>query len=85
MTKGRPKPSGTSRSACTMGRPWSSSGTSGCGKTTLLKMTNRLIDVTSGSIQIDGEDISEIRPTALRRRIFFRWIRVISSVTLAAG
>jgi osmoprotectant transport system ATP-binding protein len=44
-------------------------GSSGCGKTTLLRMINRMIDPTSGSILIDGEDTSTLKPVALRRRI----------------
>ncbi|MDR3023619.1 ABC transporter ATP-binding protein [Chryseobacterium sp.] len=32
-------------------------GTSGCGKTTMLKMINRLVDVDSGTILIDGKNI----------------------------
>ena len=44
-------------------------GGSGCGKTTLLKMINRLIKPTSGSIYIDGQDIKQIDEVALRRKI----------------
>jgi len=44
-------------------------GSSGCGKTTLLRMINRMVDPTSGSIEIDGEDIATVEPVALRRRI----------------
>ncbi|TAJ47228.1 MAG: ATP-binding cassette domain-containing protein [Herbiconiux sp.] len=44
-------------------------GSSGCGKTTLLRMINRMIDPTSGSILIDGEDTSGLAPVKLRRRI----------------
>ena len=44
-------------------------GSSGCGKTTLLRMINRMVDPSSGSILIDGEDISGIPPVGLRRRI----------------
>lgn len=44
-------------------------GPSGCGKTTSLKMTNRLIEPTSGEILIDGKDILTEEPVALRRRI----------------
>jgi osmoprotectant transport system ATP-binding protein len=44
-------------------------GSSGCGKTTLLRMINRMVDPTSGSILIDGEDVSGIPPVGLRRRI----------------
>ncbi len=44
-------------------------GSSGCGKTTLLRMINRMVDPTAGSITIDGEDIAGVEPVALRRRI----------------
>lgn len=44
-------------------------GTSGCGKTTTLKMINRLIEPTSGRIYIDGELILNRRPEELRRNI----------------
>ncbi|WP_349947081.1 ABC transporter ATP-binding protein [Lacrimispora sp. BS-2] len=44
-------------------------GESGCGKTTLLKMINRLIKPTSGTISIDGENISGMDEVALRRKI----------------
>jgi osmoprotectant transport system ATP-binding protein len=44
-------------------------GSSGCGKTTLLKLTNRLLEPTSGTIELDGEDIAGQDPISLRRRI----------------
>ncbi len=44
-------------------------GESGCGKTTTLKMINRLIEPTSGTITIDGEDIKKKNPISLRRSI----------------
>jgi osmoprotectant transport system ATP-binding protein len=44
-------------------------GPSGCGKTTSLKMVNRLIEPTSGRILVDGRDIADEDPIALRRRI----------------
>ncbi|MGD1862488.1 MAG: ABC transporter ATP-binding protein [Leptolyngbyaceae cyanobacterium] len=44
-------------------------GPSGCGKTTLLKMVNRLYEPTSGRISIDGQDITRLPPTVLRRQI----------------
>jgi osmoprotectant transport system ATP-binding protein len=44
-------------------------GPSGCGKTTLLKMINRLYEPTSGTIEIDGHDISTEPAPELRRRI----------------
>jgi osmoprotectant transport system ATP-binding protein len=44
-------------------------GPSGCGKTTLLKMTNRLYEPSSGAISMDGLDIRQIEKTELRRRM----------------
>ncbi len=44
-------------------------GTSGCGKTTLLKMINRLLEPDSGEITIDGRPIGEQRPEELRKKI----------------
>lgn len=44
-------------------------GSSGCGKTTLMRMVNRLVDPTSGDIWIDDDHVAELEPVALRRRI----------------
>jgi osmoprotectant transport system ATP-binding protein len=44
-------------------------GPSGCGKTTSLRMINRMIDATSGSILIDGTNVSSVSPPTLRRGI----------------
>ncbi|MEX6501574.1 ABC transporter ATP-binding protein [Pseudomonas zhanjiangensis] len=44
-------------------------GTSGCGKSTTLRLLNRLIDCSSGSIRIDGEDIAAMDVKLLRRRM----------------
>ena len=44
-------------------------GSSGCGKTTTLKMINRLIEPTDGRIEVGGEDIMKLDPVTLRRRI----------------
>ena len=44
-------------------------GTSGSGKTTALRMINRMIEPTSGTITINGEDISKKNPVELRRGI----------------
>jgi osmoprotectant transport system ATP-binding protein len=44
-------------------------GPSGCGKTTSLKMINRLIEHTSGTITVDGKDISQVEAVQLRRSI----------------
>ena len=44
-------------------------GPSGCGKSTTLKMINRLIEPTTGVIEIDGEDVTHKDPVRLRRGI----------------
>ena len=44
-------------------------GPSGCGKTTTLKTINRLIDIDSGTISIDGKDIQGQDKVELRRHI----------------
>lgn len=44
-------------------------GSSGCGKTTLLKMVNRLYEPDQGVIQLFGENTKEIETIALRRNI----------------
>jgi osmoprotectant transport system ATP-binding protein len=44
-------------------------GPSGCGKTTSLRMINRTIERTSGTISIDGEDVTSKDPVTLRRGI----------------
>jgi len=44
-------------------------GTSGCGKTTTMRMINRLVPITSGTIYIDEQDIMEADPIELRRNI----------------
>lgn len=44
-------------------------GSSGSGKTTCLRMINRMNLLTSGSILIDGRDIRKINPVELRRHI----------------
>jgi osmoprotectant transport system ATP-binding protein len=44
-------------------------GPSGCGKTTSLKMINRLIEPTSGTIKIDGNDITTQSADDLRRGV----------------
>lgn len=44
-------------------------GSSGSGKTTLLRMVNRMVDPTSGRVLIDGDDVRDRDPVALRRSI----------------
>ncbi|MER5528852.1 ABC transporter ATP-binding protein [Streptomyces sp. NPDC002677] len=44
-------------------------GSSGCGKTTTLRMINRMVDPTSGTIKVGGKDILEQDAAELRRSI----------------
>jgi osmoprotectant transport system ATP-binding protein len=44
-------------------------GPSGCGKSTTVKMVNRLIEPSSGRILLQGEDVTDTDPVALRRRM----------------
>jgi osmoprotectant transport system ATP-binding protein len=44
-------------------------GGSGSGKTTLLRLANRLIEADRGTITVEGEDVRNVDPVALRRRI----------------
>ncbi len=44
-------------------------GPSGCGKTTTMRMINRMIEPTSGIIEIGGEDVTDLNDVQLRRRI----------------
>ena len=44
-------------------------GPSGCGKTTAMRMVNRMIDITSGDILLDGTSVTGREPSALRREI----------------
>ncbi len=44
-------------------------GSSGCGKTTTLKMINRLVEPSSGTIKVDGRDVREHDLLTLRRSI----------------
>ena len=62
-------------------------GGSGSGKTTTLKMINRLIEPSTGSIRIDGQDVSDIEPHELRRRIgyVFQQIGLFPHLTVSAN
>ncbi|SDI78691.1 osmoprotectant transport system ATP-binding protein [Frankineae bacterium MT45] len=44
-------------------------GPSGCGKTTSLRMINRMVELTSGTIWLDDRDVSKVSPPQLRRGI----------------
>jgi osmoprotectant transport system ATP-binding protein len=44
-------------------------GPSGCGKSTTLRMINRLVAFDTGAIRVGGDDIRQVAPEALRRRI----------------
>lgn len=44
-------------------------GPSGCGKSTTLRLINRMIEPTSGRIIFDGDDVTDVNPDHLRRRI----------------
>ncbi|MEV3905378.1 ATP-binding cassette domain-containing protein [Mycobacterium sp. NPDC050551] len=41
-------------------------GPSGCGKTTSMRMINRMIDPTSGTLTVDGEDVTKVDAVKLR-------------------
>jgi len=44
-------------------------GSSGSGKTTILRMINRMVDPTAGTVEIDGGDVRDRDPVELRRGI----------------
>ncbi|WP_030680248.1 ABC transporter ATP-binding protein [Streptomyces cellulosae] len=44
-------------------------GSSGCGKTTTLRMVNRMVEPTSGTIRVGGKDVTEQDAAELRRSI----------------
>ena len=60
-------------------------GSSGCGKTTTLKMVNRLIDPSEGAIEVDGKNILEQDAVELRRSIgyVFQGIGLFPHFTVA--
>ena len=51
-------------------------GTSGCGKTTTLRMINRLIETSSGTIEVDGKNIKAVS----NRCGFFHFVLCIQIV-----
>jgi osmoprotectant transport system ATP-binding protein len=60
-------------------------GESGCGKTTTLKMINRLIEPTSGEIIVNEINVLELNPVQLRRKIgyVFQEIGLFPHMTIA--
>lgn len=60
-------------------------GPSGCGKTTALKMINKLIEPSDGTILVNGEDIQKKDPVELRRNIGYviQQIGLIPHMTIA--
>lgn len=59
-------------------------GSSGSGKTTLLKLTNRLLELTSGKIEVDRDDITYHDRISLRRKIgyVFQGIGLFPNMTV---
>lgn len=60
-------------------------GESGCGKTTTMKMVNRLIEKTSGEITLEGKPVHRFDPVQLRRQIgyVFQGIGLFPHLTVA--
>ena len=60
-------------------------GPSGCGKSTLLRTVNRLVPLESGRILIDGDDVAQSDPVALRRSIGYaiQAVGLFSHMTVA--
>jgi osmoprotectant transport system ATP-binding protein len=60
-------------------------GPSGSGKTTLLQLVNRLAEPSSGSVEVEGEDVRAADPIALRRRIgyVFQGVGLFPHMTVA--
>jgi osmoprotectant transport system ATP-binding protein len=51
-------------------------GGSGCGKTTTLKMINRLVEPSAGVVRLGGDDVSQLAPHELRRRVGYAFQQV---------
>ena len=51
-------------------------GSSGSGKTTTLKMVNRLVEPSSGRVLVGGDDVTGLAPHELRRRIGYVFQRI---------
>jgi len=62
-------------------------GGSGSGKTTTLKMINRLIEPSAGDVLVDGRSVRDVEPHALRRRIgyCFQQVGLFPHMTVAGN
>ncbi len=62
-------------------------GPSGCGKTTTMRMVNRLIEPTSGTIEVNGQDVTHMNPVELRRGIGYviQQVGLFPHMTIAAN
>ncbi len=62
-------------------------GPSGCGKTTALRMVNRLVEPTSGSVLLDDVDVRTRKPALLRREIGYviQQVGLLPHLTIAAN
>nr|WP_295662379.1 ABC transporter ATP-binding protein [Polymorphobacter sp.] len=62
-------------------------GASGSGKTSLLKLINRLTDADSGTVRVDGRDVGAVSPPELRRGIgyVFQGIGLFPHLSVAAN
>lgn len=60
-------------------------GQSGAGKTTLLKAINRLVEIDSGTVRVDGNDVATLSLASLRRRIgyVFQGVGLFPHMTVA--
>jgi len=60
-------------------------GPSGSGKTTLLRLINRLTEPSSGTVRVDGKDVRDVDPIALRRQIgyVFQGVGLFPHMTVA--
>ncbi|KLU62733.1 choline transport ATP-binding protein OpuBA [Peptococcaceae bacterium CEB3] len=60
-------------------------GPSGCGKSTTLRMINRLVEPSSGTIEIDGQNYEKYHPVELRRRLGYviQQVGLIPHLTIA--
>ena len=60
-------------------------GPSGCGKTTLLKLISGFLDPTSGSISIDGKDVTNVPPEARDTALCFQSYALFPHLSVRAN